>query len=111
MCVCDTQVGAGQRISTEYVTAVVSSGTGHSGIVAGVLTITVDSAAVVSRAGDNNGQTGMSTSAHQVSLTATWKCDGNLHCKSALQYSLSCVFQAHPLWLKRNMRCVHCIEH
>ena len=52
MCVCDTQVRAGQRISTEYVTAVVSSGTGHSGILTRVEAITVDGAAAVSRAGE-----------------------------------------------------------
>ena len=47
MCVCDTQVLTGQRISTEYVTAIVSSGTGHSGILTRVLTITVDSTVVI----------------------------------------------------------------
>ena len=49
MCVCDTQVGAGLRISTEYVTAVVPSGTGHSGIVTRVPTITYNSAVITSR--------------------------------------------------------------
>ena len=63
MCVCDTQVEAGQRISTEYVTAVVSSGTGHSGILTRVLTITVDSAVVIGWAGDCSMLTGMATSA------------------------------------------------
>ena len=74
MCVCDTQVGAGQRISTEYVTAVVSSGTDHSGILTRVLTITVDSAVVVSWAVDCGRLTATVTRAVQASHTGTWKC-------------------------------------
>ncbi len=57
MCVGDTQVLTGQWVSAAYVAAVVSSGTGHSSIITGILAITVDSAVVVSWASDGRGLT------------------------------------------------------
>ena len=76
MCVCDTQAEAGQRISTEYVTAVVSSGTGHSGILTRVESITVDSAVTVSWAGEGCCFTGASTA--NDTFIVLWATKGSL---------------------------------
>ncbi len=55
MCIGDTQALARQWVSAAYVAAVVSSGAGHSGIVTGILAITVDSAVAVNRASNGRG--------------------------------------------------------
>ncbi len=57
MCIDDTQALTGQWVSAAYVAVVVSSRTGHSSIITGILAVTVDSAVVVSWANNGRGLT------------------------------------------------------
>ena len=68
VCVGDTQVLTGQWVSAAYVAAVVSSGTGHSSLVTGILAITNYSAILVSGACDGSIPARISTSAVHGSL-------------------------------------------
>ena len=72
MCVCDTQVEAGQRISTEYVTGVVSNGTGHSGILTRMLPTAVDIVIAVFWTGDICRLTSVGVNTVNATFFALW---------------------------------------